>query len=860
MLSLGALSFSSPWLLAGLLALPALWLLLRVTPPPPRRFDFPAIRLLFGLSSKQQTAQSAPLWLIILRLSLVAACIIGIAGPGWHRSRAASDGPWLLVVDNGWASGKQWEQRRQRLRQFIGQAERDHQPVALLATAPPADGGAIALDGPLDADAARSTAEALVPRPWPVDRKAALAALDGLAHGRTMRVIWLADGYDSEGADRLAARLQTYGRLEIAMPRPDQRAKLLPPPITEHGAIKFQASGQLRALDEQGRSLAVLETPAAVNWPNELKNRMSRIVIDGEEQAGATLLLDGRWSRHAVGLVDDGGDKIPLLDDLFYGERALADFAEARRGSIADLLQRPLSLLILPDRGALADDEHDKLKSWVEAGGTLVRFAGPQLAGNPDDLLPVRLRSVERLLGGSLSWAQPMALAAMPDNGPFAGLAIPSDLSVSAQILAEPDLSLAEKTWARLSDGTPLVTGAPLGKGWLVLIHTTAWPGWSNLSLSGLFPDMLHRLLDRSQGVAAETGERPLPAISQLDGFGRLAPPGAAVEALPANGAIEAGPRHPPGFYGEGGRRRAVNLSTLIASPQPMALPAGAVLADFDALQRDIDLAPWFLTAALLLLLADLLLVSGIRRFALLVLLAVLAGHADAADDVAAVLDARLAYLLTGDKAVDEISREGLSALTRQLIRRTTSVLAEPDGVDPERDRLSVYPLLYWPLTPAQQGLSRLAQARINDFLRHGGLLVIDSRDGGGTPPERLRRVTQGIDIPALAVVGENHVLAKSFYLLKDFPGRLDGAALYAEDGGDAAHDFVTPVLIGGNDWAAAWAVDKQGAPAFAAVPGGELQREMAYRFGINLVIYALTGSYKADQVHVPAILERMHR
>jgi hypothetical protein len=880
MLTLGALSFSSPWLLAVALVLPALWLLLRVTPPPPRRFDFPAVRLLFGLKSAQQTAKAAPLWLILLRLAMVIAAIIAAAGPAWHRDRGAADGPWLIVVDNGWQSGKHWEQRRQRLSHYFAMAERGQQPVALLATAPPADGGAIALAGPLAAAAARTIGEALAPHPWPTDRKAAAKTLDGLAHGRAMRVLWLCDGFDSPGSSELAARLQTYGRLEVVLPQREDRAQMLLPPLGERGETRLRALrpaaggagvSHVRALDEQGRSLAVLdidwaedasEGKAVAEWPNELKNRVARLVIDGEDNAGATLLLDGRWSRHAVGLVDAGADdRIPLLDDLFYGERALSLFAEARRGSIAELLQRPLSLMILPDRGALADEERGRLRRWVAEGGTLVRFAGPLLAGNPDDLLPVRLRSTERLLGGSLSWAQPMALAPMPDSSPFAGLALPPDLSVSAQILAEPDLTLADKTWARLADGTPLVTGAPLGKGWLVLIHTTAWPGWSNLAISGLFPEMLHRLLDRSQGIAPETAERPLPPISQLDGFGRLVPPGAAAEAWPAGAAPLLGPRHPPGYYGEGGLRRAVNLGSMVIPPKPLALPAGAVSADLAAADRDRDLAPWFLSAAALLLLADLLLVTGLRRqAAAMLVLCAMTGPAWAADDVAAVLDTRLAFILTGDRAIDDISRSGMAALTRQMIRRTTCVLAEPDGVDPERDQLSVYPLLYWPLSPSQPPLSSAAKNRLNDFLRHGGLLLIDSRDGGATAPGLLRKVTEGIDIPALSPVTDQHVVAKSFYLLHDFPGRLGGAALFAEEGGDAAHDFVSPVLIGGNDWAAAWATDKQGAPSFAAVPGGELQREMAFRFGVNLVIYAMTGSYKADQVHVPAILERMHR
>ena len=73
-----------------------------------------------------------------------------------------------------------------------------------------------------------------------------------------------------------------------------------------------------------------------------------------------------------------------------------------------------------------------------------------------------------------------------------------------------------------------------------------------------------------------------------------------------------------------------------------------------------------------------------------------------------------------------------------------------------------------------------------------------------------------------------------------------------------ADREIVSPVVVGRHDWAAAWARDAAGRPLFAVEPGGDLQREMAFRFGVNLVMYALTGNYKADQVHVPAILERL--
>ena len=65
-------------------------------------------------------------------------------------------------------------------------------------------------------------------------------------------------------------------------------------------------------------------------------------------------------------------------------------------------------------------------------------------------------------------------------------------------------------------------------------------------------------------------------------------------------------------------------------------------------------------------------------------------------------------------------------------------------------------------------------------------------------------------------------------------------------------------MLLGSHDWAAAWARDGAGRYRFPVVPGGERQREMAFRFGVNLVMYAMTGNYKADAVHLPSILERL--
>ncbi len=120
--------------------------------------------------------------------------------------------------------------------------------------------------------------------------------------------------------------------------------------------------------------------------------------------------------------------------------------------------------------------------------------------------------------------------------------------------------------------------------------------------------------------------------------------------------------------------------------------------------------------------------------------------------------------------------------------------------------------------------------------------------------------------MPALEPVPEDHVLTKAFYLLNSFPGRWAGGPLWVEAGTSAAvnaieaaaSDGVSSIIIGSNDYAAAWAVDEAGNAAYPVSPGGERQREYAWRTGVNIMMYALTGNYKADQVHVPALLERL--
>ncbi|HEX3538515.1 MAG TPA: DUF4159 domain-containing protein [Stellaceae bacterium] len=909
MLALGSFAFAAPWLLVALTALPVIWWLLRVTPPAPRRIAFPAIGLLLGLRPREETPARTPWWLILLRTVLAGLVIIGLAHPLLNpRAHLSGTGPLVLVIDDGWAAARNWAQRQQTATDLLAEAEREDRAVILVTTAPLAsDEPPPPLAGNRAADA-RAAVQSLQPKPWASDRKAALARLQALPVPPTTGSVWVADGVEDGGAAALATYLADQGTLRYIAADPGDAPRLLAPgdgtkpasgelaardlavrveslPATGPRQVTVRASAEDGALlaretamVEPGESGVLVRLP----MPAELRNRMSRIEIEGDQSAGGVLLTDERWRRRPVGIAAaaNAGSQ-PLLSENYYLERALAPFTEIRRGSATDLLKRELAVLVFADSGPDSPQEEQAIGKWVEAGGMVLRFAGPRLADQQDRLLPVRLRRGGRTIGGALSWEKPARLAAFATDSPFASLAVPSDVTVTRQVLAEPDLDLAGKTWARLADGTPLVTAEKRGKGWIVLVHTTANAEWSNLSLSGLFVEMLRRIVGMSEGVA-DAGEAALPPLETLDGFGRLQHAPAAARPIAGNEIATAAPspRHPPGFYGIADMRRALNLSTGIGALKPITdLPSGTAQESFAA-SPETDLRPPLLVAAVLLALIDLLIAYGLRGLlhrrpaqiaAGLLLAALLAPGAARADDnfvVRATSDLRLAYIQTGNTGVDAVSRAGLDGLTAMLNRRTAAETAEPLAVDIESDDLIFFPLLYWPVTAEQRPPSPAAAERINRYLETGGTVLFDTRDAGEQTPgtygtagfseAMLRRLLLGVKIPPLVPVPPEHVLTKSFYLMHEFPGRWNSGQVWIEPVEDRVNDGVASVIIGGNDWAGAWAIDAQGRPAYAVVPGGEPQREQAFRFGINLVMYVLTGNYKSDQVHVPAILERL--
>ncbi len=903
-MSPGSVSFVAPWLLVAFTALPLIWWLLRLIPPKALKARFPAVRLLEKLVTREQSPAKSPPWLLVLRISLVGAVILGLAQPLFNAVPGLSgNGPLILVIDDGWAAAADWPGHRRAVVKIINQAKRANRAVIIVSTAIQSKSSR-PLIRPLSADEAIKVVRYMQPKPWFGDRAAALAALDasGVLGGNPPgQVIWFSDGLDDGANTAFIERLKRIGKLTVVSDDSSRLPIILMAPENQGGALKITAMRAgggprkvvwLKATGEGGRLLARQAISFAngenkaetrLDLPAELRNRLDRLRIEGESTAAAVALIDERWRRRPVGLATwkGGADaSSPLLSQNFYIERALEPFSEIRRGPPEELVKRKLAVLVMADPGHITPANRDIIGKWVEKGGVLLRFVGPRMAetGQTEDrLLPVRLRPAARSMGGSMTWEKPAKLARFNPKSPFRGLKIPGDIRVRRQLLAQPSVDLADRTWASLSDGTPLVTAAKKGNGWIVLVHTTANAEWSDLALSGLFVKMLQRVVRLGAGVAAKADGQILEPLSSLDGSGRLTKPPATALAIAADAlaAQSPGPSHPPGFYGKSSSRRALNLSGRILTLDPLVVGKNISGADHKTYAGgdEVNLKPWLLGLAMVLAVIDLaasLVLRGLLAvrttvgvaIAVLVLSGGAAGAATADDfAMAAGLETRLAYVITGNSAIDETSRAGLKGLSQVIRQRTAVELGQPMAVNPETDDLVFFPLLYWPLTITAADISDTAVSRLNSYMRGGGTILFDTREGrDGGLPAKLEKLASRLDIGPLSPIPPGHVLGRSFYLLDEFPGRWSGATLWLNPSGERTNDGVSRVIVGANDWAAAWAVDDALRPLFAAVPGGERQREMAYRFGINLVMYTLTGNYKSDQVHLKAIIERLGR
>jgi hypothetical protein len=206
-----------------------------------------------------------------------------------------------------------------------------------------------------------------------------------------------------------------------------------------------------------------------------------------------------------------------------------------------------------------------------------------------------------------------------------------------------------------------------------------------------------------------------------------------------------------------------------------------------------------------------------------------------------------LAYIAPPSEDLKRTTQRGMESLLFELTKRTTVEPKTVKALDIETDELSFYPFIYWPVTNDTAMLSEAAQEKVQNYIDSGGIILFDTL--GKTRADVLRNILGNVKIKPLTQIDEEHTLTKTFYLSANLPGTYNTEPVWIEIDDNQDNETVSSVIIGNNDWASAWAKKSN----------NEVWNR-SIQSGINMVMYALSGHYKSDQLHIPAILERLEK
>jgi hypothetical protein len=223
--------------------------------------------------------------------------------------------------------------------------------------------------------------------------------------------------------------------------------------------------------------------------------------------------------------------------------------------------------------------------------------------------------------------------------------------------------------------------------------------------------------------------------------------------------------------------------------------------------------------------------------------------HSTMSDDLGIYArDLYLAYIEGPNQSTNSLAQRGLLSLAAQAYLRTS---VEPAGVvalDIERDDISLFPFIYWPVSEQTPRLSPEARARLQSYTGNGGVIVIDL-SGGSTlqSSQTLRTLLDDLQTRPLEGVSEGHVLTQSFYIVDSLPGTATRDVFVERSLEELQGTEMTSFVIGNQNWAGSW----------SGITVGPDVAEDGIRSGLNMLFGALMGTYKLDELHQPTIDEK---
>ncbi|MDC3091076.1 DUF4159 domain-containing protein [Rickettsiales bacterium] len=900
-----SITITYPYAFLIFIFFPVFWKILRTLPLSPKLIKFPAIKIIANEQSIDQSPAKLSYPIVLLRLLILTFIIFAISQPIINK-QDSSPKNYLIILDNSWISSTTWNKKIEDIKNLISTNESIKNKYSIITTTEYDKNKVFKLFNK-NSDEIKKILFSLKPLSWNPNYDLIRNELIGLDE-KFDSIYWFTEKVVNKQKISL---IENIGERNLKVVASSET--LIPPilKLRKRGDEEYEfeithplnifSKGTIDCYDLKKRLLYRIDyeseskknedkfiTKVKATIPISIKNKIGFFQMSNQKSPVSVVLLSESNRKKNIGITRYGNQGIQseFAGGNYYVKKALEKNYNIWEGSLEKLLNEEIQIIFIDDLYTVKSNLESKLLTWISNGGTLIKFGGEKLANDIsnesfntiNDYLSLTGEIVD--LNNKLSIKKTMKVSEIESLSPFYGLEISNEVEVKKYLQTRSNLSKDElDIWMKLENGTPLVSSFPYSKGRLIFFHLPLNNSWSNFSLSYSFLDILERIVGQTKGINSKK-DRFLKPYLTLGGFGDLQKPSSqnlSLKNFNENKEIKINYFHPPGLYKDSDGIISLNMSNHLDQTFKLYKFDDNYISEIIDTDKSKSLMPILLMISILLFMIETFITLFqrqliifdkkllLRRFIFLFII-IYSNFSIAATDkyIPEYMENRIGYILSGNEQIDNLSENGLNVISRFVSAKTASIFDTPKSIALDKDNLYFYPLIYWPIISNLNEIKVEEKKKIESFIEDGGLLLIDCNIEKSSLEfsmcfRNIEFFFRTMQISKFTLLNNKNPISKSFYLLNSFPGRRNND-VYVAYNNSKSTDNAASIILGDNYWAEAWAKDEQNRYIFPLLENMENQRLLSLRFGLNLIIYALTGNYKTDQVHIPEILKRMDK
>ena len=909
-MSITNIAFTYPFALLLLVFSPVIWKFLKSKPLTVELKKFPAISLISKIKSIDNTFENNSLLIIILRFLIFVLLVIALSKPYFKNvAKNVELKQILLIVDDSWESGINWYSKIEKIKSLLDSNSLENISYTLVTSSKVNENKFKFLKNKNSSEIL-AFVNSIKPNSWNSDFNELFKFLETDIKSYE-KIFWFTESLISESKKNFFLKIKD-NNLKIIQSLNKELSPLI---FLKEQKIKgnyifeiydfnkFYKNVVIDCYDIRDRLILRKNvkgsdksnsdwniTQVDLRIAKEFDDSIIYFHFNNLMSSTAKVMKTNISGQKKVGIIQPNYSKkiIEFNRANFYIENAMKSDHDISTGSVSDLISKKISLMFSDDFDSSFISEEEKIINWIKSGGTFVKFGGEKFLNTINKQTNKKFFGIFEPesdpvnLDHELSFRKDLSLKNFKKGNLFYGLIVNEKVKVNKYIELKKNLEFKNlQHLAYLENGAPLISEFEIGKGKLVFFHIPANTNWSTLPLSILFVNILEKLNLYSKGVKENSNNQIFKPFKILDGLGTFEDPSLNTMNLNEKdlrkNTYQLNYQNPPGIYKNKSDLYGLNMPNYLKDKKyTFSFPDEYLINEFNKfevknLRKNIVFCILFLfllETFLTLQNRDIFKIKFFRsstKFLSLILIitTVLTFKVESADQVInKVNTTKLAYVKTGNKEVDEISKNGILSISEYITSKTSVILDSPDEVDLEEHDIFFYPILYFPFINSKETVGEKKIRKLQNFINNGGILIFDCKNNFekffiDDCLDDILLNFKDLDISSPIKLQNKNTLSKSFYLLKEFPGRRN-QDVFVSFNNQINNNEVVSVIFGINDWSGSWAKSDNGFE-LPILSGTEEQRTLSFRFGVNIVVYSLTGNYKSDQVHIPEILKRMN-